>query len=66
MGLGTRLIETAEEIARARGYKRLAVISSIGTREYYRKRGFVDGELYQFRDLEASATQNAATPLEYL
>ncbi|MCY3915496.1 MAG: tRNA uridine(34) 5-carboxymethylaminomethyl modification radical SAM/GNAT enzyme Elp3 [Chloroflexi bacterium] len=63
-GLGTRLIETAAEITAARGYERLAVISSIGTREYYRKRGFVDGELYQFRDLKASATQDAATPLE--
>jgi histone acetyltransferase (RNA polymerase elongator complex component) len=29
----------------------LAVISAIGTREYYRKRGFEDGKLYQIRDL---------------
>ena len=64
VGLGRRLIETAAEIVAARGYERLAVISSIGTREYYRKRGFVDGELYQFRDLNASATQNMTTPLE--
>ena len=50
-GLGTRLIERAARIAAERGYERLAVISSVGTREYYRKRGFADGALYQFRDL---------------
>jgi elongator complex protein 3 len=50
-GLGTRLLERAAEIARERGYERLAVISAIGTRDYYRKRGFVDGTLYQTRPL---------------
>jgi elongator complex protein 3 len=54
-GLGKQLIERAAEIAVERGYERLAVISSVGTREYYRKRGFVDGELYQFRLLGATA-----------
>ena len=51
MGLGRQLIERAAEIAAERGYQRLAVISSVGTRAYYRKRGFYDGTLYQFRDL---------------
>ncbi len=51
-GLGTRLIERAAEIARERGYARLAVISAVGTRGYYRKRGFVDGALYQCRALD--------------
>jgi elongator complex protein 3 len=50
-GLGTRLIERAAEIARARGYGRLAVISAVGTRGYYRKRGFGDGALYQTLNL---------------
>lgn len=48
-GLGTQLIERAAQIAQARGYARLAVISAVGTRGYYRKRGFEDGELYQVR-----------------
>ena len=52
-GLGRRLIERAVEIASARGYDHLAVISAIGTREYYRKRGFEDGDLYQIRHLRA-------------
>jgi elongator complex protein 3 len=50
-GLGTQLIERAAQIACERGYSRLAVISAIGTRGYYRKRGFEDGQLYQVRAL---------------
>lgn len=48
-GLGRRLAQEAERIARAAGFKRLAVISAIGTREYYRKLGFELGELYVAR-----------------
>jgi elongator complex protein 3 len=51
LGLGTQLINRAVEIAQANGFERMAVISAIGTREYYRKRGFDDGELYQIRSL---------------
>lgn len=51
LGLGKQLIEKAVEITRQRGYSKLAVISAIGTREYYRKRGFEDGQLYQVRHL---------------
>jgi len=50
-GLGTRLIEQAKQIARDAGFKRIAVISAIGTREYYRKHGFELGELYMARSL---------------
>ncbi|MCS6870877.1 MAG: tRNA uridine(34) 5-carboxymethylaminomethyl modification radical SAM/GNAT enzyme Elp3 [Anaerolineae bacterium] len=50
-GLGTRLIERAAQIARQSGYTRLAVISAVGTRAYYRSRGFADGQLYQVRSL---------------
>jgi elongator complex protein 3 len=46
-GLGRRLVNRALELARTAGYSRLAVISSVGTREYYRALGFEDGELYQ-------------------
>jgi elongator complex protein 3 len=51
-GLGTRLIERAMQIARDASFKRIAVISAIGTREYYRKLGFELGELYMARSLE--------------
>jgi elongator complex protein 3 len=50
-GLGTSLLEAAEEIARDHGYRRLAVIAAVGTRQYYIKRGFDRGELYLVKDL---------------
>jgi len=50
-GLGKALIERAVALATRRGYQSMAVISAIGTREYYRKRGFKDGMLYQIRPL---------------
>ena len=50
-GLGRMLIEHACDIAYAAGYSRINVISAIGTRDYYRKLGFHDGRLYQYRDL---------------
>jgi elongator complex protein 3 len=50
-GLGRRLIERAEQIARDRGYARLAVISAIGTRGYYRQRGFAQTGLYMVKDV---------------
>ena len=50
-GLGRRLAEEAMRIARAAGFRRLAVIASTGTREYYRRLGFELGELYMARSL---------------
>jgi elongator complex protein 3 len=51
LGLGRQLIETACDIAKARGYQKLNVISSVGTRDYYRSLGFSDNDLYQQMDL---------------
>ena len=50
-GLGRQLIERACELAREAGYSRINVISAVGTREYYRRLGFVDNGLYQQRRL---------------
>jgi elongator complex protein 3 len=50
-GLGTRLLEKAESVARASGFKRMAVISAVGTRGYYLERGFERGELYLTKSL---------------
>ena len=41
----------AEEIAKKNGYKKIAVISSIGTREYYRKLGYHRQGLYMTKNL---------------
>ncbi len=49
LGLGSRLIEEAKRISRQRSFDRLAVIAAVGTREYYRGRGFELGELYMIR-----------------
>ncbi len=51
IGLGTALLGKAEELARQGGFRRLAVISAIGTRRYYEARGFKRGELYLIKDL---------------
>jgi elongator complex protein 3 len=52
-GLGTQLIVAAERLARESGYARLAVIAAIGTRAYYRDRGFAPGELYMVKSIES-------------
>jgi elongator complex protein 3 len=46
LGLGTKLIEKAKEIALENSFKELSVISAIGTREYYKKKGFHEDGLY--------------------
>ncbi len=53
-GLGTQLLEMAADLARKAGFRELAVIAAVGTREYYRERGFTRGELYLIRDLRAN------------
>jgi elongator complex protein 3 len=50
-GFGTRLLAEAARQAREHGFGDLGVISAVGTREYYRARGFCDGSLYQHRAL---------------
>jgi elongator complex protein 3 len=46
-GYGTWLLSEAAQLAAAHGFRDLAVISAVGTRPYYRARGFSDGALYQ-------------------
>lgn len=53
LGFGTQLIDAAAQLAREAGFCDLAVISAVGTREYYRRLGFSDGELYQHLPLTA-------------
>jgi elongator complex protein 3 len=51
IGLGSRLIQYAQDLALSQGYKRLAVISAIGTQRYYQRLGFQHGELYMLKEL---------------
>lgn len=46
LGLGRRLLEKAEIIAKENGYEKISVISAIGTREYYKKNGYTLVDLY--------------------
>ena len=50
-GLGQKLLAEASSIAAEAGYTSLNVISSIGTRAYYRAQGFSDAGLYQQKAL---------------
>ena len=50
-GLGTKLLEKADQIALEHGFSRMAVISAIGTRLYYLNRGFERGDLYLVKKL---------------
>ncbi len=51
LGLGKKLIAQATSIAQTHGYTKLNVISSVGTRDYYRRIGFSDNGLYQQMDI---------------
>jgi elongator complex protein 3 len=51
LGLGKKLIERSEEISKEKGFNQISVISAIGTREYYRKRGFEMKDLYMIKDI---------------
>jgi elongator complex protein 3 len=51
VGFGKLLLSEAEKIARESGYKKLAVISGVGVREYYRKRGYELEGTYMVKEL---------------
>jgi elongator complex protein 3 len=50
-GLGGRLLAAAEEIARAAGWRQIAVIAALGTEAYYQRHGFTLDELYMHKAL---------------
>lgn len=50
-GFGKLLLEKAENMARENGYEKLAIISGVGVREYYRKLGYELEETYMVKKL---------------
>jgi elongator complex protein 3 len=56
IGLGSQLIGEAKRLARLAGFRRLAVISAIGTREYYARHGFELDGLYMTVTLDGPLT----------
>lgn len=52
IGIGKKLLAKAEEIAYVNGCDRIAVISGIGVRDYYRKRGYELVGTYMIKNIE--------------
>jgi elongator complex protein 3 len=52
VGLGTRLLEEAERIAKQKNFHKLAVIAAVGTRPYYLDRGFERGQYYLVKEIK--------------
>lgn len=50
-GLGKKLMAEAEKIARDSGYGKIAVISGVGARQYYRKLGYKLNSSYMVKNL---------------
>lgn len=50
-GFGSKLLEHAEKISQEHGFKKISVISGVGVREYYRKRGYVDEQYFLTKKL---------------
>lgn len=50
-GFGKKLMEKAEELSKKAGYKKIAVISGVGVREYYRKIGYKLEGNFMVKDL---------------
>lgn len=51
LGYGKKLMQKAEDIAKKEGYKNIAVISAIGTREYYKRLGYKLKGTYMIKTL---------------
>ena len=50
-GFGKNLVQKAEEIAIEHGYTKMAIISGIGVREYYKKFGYHEESTYMMKEL---------------
>jgi len=50
-GLGKKLLAEAEKISKKNGFKKIAVISGIGVRDYYRKLGYKLQDEYMVKNL---------------
>ena len=51
-GFGKKLLAEAEYIAKNNGYKKIAVISGIGSREYYKKLGYRRAGTYMMKRMK--------------
>lgn len=57
-GFGTKLLHYAFDLAKLNGYKKIAVISGNGVKNYYRKFGFEDEGLYMVKYFDENNSTN--------
>ena len=50
-GFGTKLLKKAEQFAYLNGFKKIAVISGMGVREYYKKKGYYQNDVFMIKTL---------------
>lgn len=58
IGFGTKLLLEAEKIASEKGFSKIAVISGVGVRDYYRKRGYKDGQNFLIKNIDKKDNTN--------
>lgn len=51
-GFGKKLVERAEEIAKAKGFKIMTIIAGVGVRNYYKKFGYKFQDSYMIKKLK--------------
>lgn len=57
LGIGTRLLSMAESMAYNNDYEKMAIISGVGVRDYYRKRGYELRGTYMVKELTNSQSK---------
>jgi elongator complex protein 3 len=57
-GLGKKLVAAAEKIAREQAFDKVAVISGVGVRDYYRHLGYRRGATYMIKKLDKTKQKN--------
>ena len=63
IGIGKELLRKAEHLAVFHKYNKIAVISGIGVRDYYRKRGYILGETYMIKNIVSSSFKIFIVPI---
>jgi len=57
-GFGSKLLAKAEAITLENGFEKIAVISGVGVRDYYRKKGYLDTDHYLVKRIPKMTTSS--------